>query len=113
MEGFNHIRIAIAYDGLLVRLENGTWEYANYKTEVTSIPNRYTKFVLEDEIYECLEVDRNAYRIKMKFLYGQALQAVEPVEIKRDKDLRTFISKVKHAPVRPFCMLSLFPYLRN
>ena len=51
MEGFNHIKIAIAYDRLLVRLEDGTWEYANYKTEVTSIPNRYTKYVLEDEIY--------------------------------------------------------------
>ena len=79
MEGFNHIRIAIAYDELLVRLEDETWEYANYKIEVTSIPNRYTKSVLEDEIYECLEVDWNGYHIKMKLLYGRALQAVEPM----------------------------------
>ena len=70
MEGFNHIKIAIAYDRLLVRLEDGTWEYANYKTEVTSITNKCTKFVLEDEIYECLKVDQNAYHIKIKFLYG-------------------------------------------
>ena len=99
MEGFDHIGIAIAYDGLLVRLEDGTWEYANYKTEVTSIPNRCTKSILEDEIYECLEVDRNAYHIKIKFLYGRASQAIEPVEIKRDKNVRTFIFEVKHAPV--------------
>ena len=92
-----------------MRLEDGTWEYANYKTEATSITNKCTKFVLEDEIYECLEVDRNAYHIKMKFLYGRALQAVEPVEIKRDKDVRTFISEVKHAPIRPILYVELIP----
>ena len=81
MEGFDHIGIAIACDGLLVRLEEGTWEYANYKIEFTSILNRCTKSILEDEIYECLEVDRNAYHIKMKFLSCQASQVVEPVYI--------------------------------
>ena len=70
MKGFDQIGIAIAYNELLLRLENGMWEYASYKTEITSIPNRCTKSVLEDEIYECLEVDQNAYHIKMKFLYG-------------------------------------------
>ena len=72
MEGFNHIKIAIAYDRLLVRLGDGTWEYANYKIEVTSIPNRCIKYVLEDEIYKYLEVDQNAYHIKMKSLFGRA-----------------------------------------
>ena len=66
MDEFDHIGMTIAYDELLVKLEDGAREYANYKTEVTFIPNRC---VLEDEIYECLEVDQNAYHIKMKFLY--------------------------------------------
>ena len=99
MKCTDHIGIAIVYDGLLVRIEDGTWEYVNYKTKVISILKRCTKSELEDEVYECLEVYRNAYHMKMKFLYGQASQAVEPVEIRCDKDVRTFISKVKHAPV--------------
>ena len=70
MEGFDHIGIAVAYDGFLVRLDDRTWEYSNYKTKVTSIPKGCTKSELEDEIYECLEVDRNAFDIKMKFVYG-------------------------------------------
>ena len=47
--------------------------------------------------------------MKMKFLYGQASQAVEPVEIRCDKDVRTFISKVKHAPVWPLLYVELIP----
>ena len=54
MEGFDHIGIAIVYDDLLVRLEDGTLEYANYKTEVTSIPNSCTKSVLENRFMSAL-----------------------------------------------------------
>ncbi|KAF3456549.1 hypothetical protein FNV43_RR01202 [Rhamnella rubrinervis] len=73
MEGFDHIGIIVAYDGRLVKLEDRTWEYANYKTK------------------------------------GRVSQAVEPVEIMRDKDMRTFILEVKHALIRSLLYVEQIP----
>ena len=85
--GDDDVAFAVLYDGSFVRKDNGAWEYANYKSKTTSVGKGCTKSELEDEIYECLEVDRNGYHIKMKFLCSRALQAIEPIEIKCDKDV--------------------------
>ncbi|KAF3449536.1 hypothetical protein FNV43_RR10265 [Rhamnella rubrinervis] len=109
MEGVDYIGIAIVHDGSLVRMKNGTYFYTNYKTKVTCVRYWCSKSELEDEVYKCLEVNRNAYNMKMKFLYGRASQPVEPIEIRRENDVRTFMSEVRHAPVRPLLYVELIP----
>ncbi|KAF3454180.1 hypothetical protein FNV43_RR04627 [Rhamnella rubrinervis] len=66
-----------------------------------------SKSYLEDEVHEYLDVDQNAYNMKMKLLYGRASQKVEPTKIRREKDVRTFISEVRQALVRPLLYVEM------
>ncbi|KAF3451324.1 hypothetical protein FNV43_RR07419 [Rhamnella rubrinervis] len=84
-------------------------EYANYKTKVICVRPWCSKSESEDEVYKCLDVDRNAYNMKMKFLYGRASQVVELVEIRHEKDVRAFILEVRHSPVQPLLYVELIP----
>lgn len=103
--GDDDVAFAILYDGSFVRKDNGAWEYANYKSKTTSVGKGCTKSELEDEIYECLEVDQNENQIILKYIYTQCCMNLEPMEIRRDRDVRTFLVVVRSSTTRtPLCV---------
>lgn len=95
------VAFAVLYGGSLMKDNDGTWGFANYKSRATSISKRCTKAELEDEIYECIELDRNKHQIRMKFIYEGCVQKVDPMEIRRDKDVKTYLALLRSSTIRP------------
>ena len=62
--GDESISFVVLWSGLLVRNDDGIWEGRNCKSKVASVGKKCTKLELEDEIYDGLQLDRNACIIK-------------------------------------------------
>ena len=67
---------------------------------MASVGKKCTKLELEDEIYDGLQLDRNACIIRMKYFFDLCAY-MEPEEIQRDRDVRYFLSSVRDPTKRP------------
>ena len=67
--GDKSISFVVLWSRSLVRNDNGIWEGRNCKSKVASVGKKCTKLELEDEIYDGLQLDRNACIIRMKYFF--------------------------------------------
>ena len=98
--GDESISFVVLWSGSLVRNDDGIWEGRNCKSKVASVGKKCTKLELEDEIYDGLQLDRNACIIRMKYFFDWCAY-MEPEEIQRDRDVRCFLSSVRDPTKRP------------
>ncbi|XP_060674497.1 uncharacterized protein LOC132804307 [Ziziphus jujuba] len=90
------IVIAVLYNGTLVQNDSGDWEYRNGKNVMVSVGKRCTKSELEDEIFNSIEIDRNEYLLKLKWIYGRCAEKLDPTEIRCDRDVKCFLQEVRN-----------------
>ena len=74
------ISFVVLWSRSLIRNDDGIWEGRNCKSKVASVGKKCTKLELEDEIYDDLHLDRNAYIIRIKYFFDLCAY-MEPEEI--------------------------------
>lgn len=75
------IVIAVLYNGTLVQNDGGNQEYRNGKNIMVSIGKGCIKSELEDGIFNSIEINRNEYLLKLKWIYGRCAEKLDPTEI--------------------------------
>ena len=100
MECDRTIIIFMFYGNTWCKGDDDQWQFKNYEFEVTDVPKNCTYDQLKDEVYSIVNVDRDRYNLKMKFLYIQSYQPCAPQKIKLDRDVKIFfrqLTEVMHA----------------
>ena len=98
--GDESISFDFLWSGSLVRNDDGIWEDRNCKNKVASVGKKCTKLELEDEIYDGLQLNHNAYIIIMKYFFDWCAN-MESEEIQCDRDVRCILSSVRNPTKRP------------
>ena len=109
MESDHTIIISVFYGGTWCKGDDDRWQFKNYESEVTDVPKNCTYEQLKDEVYGIINVDRERYNLKMKFLYIQSYQPCAPKEIRRDRDVKIFLRQVTEVVPATSLYVEMFP----
>ena len=109
MESDRTIIISVFYGGTWCKGDDDRWQFKNYESEVTDVPKNCTYEQLKDEVYGIINVDRERYNLKMKFLYIQSYQPCAPKEIRRDRDVKIFLRQVTEVVPATSLYVEMFP----
>ena len=67
------IVIFVRYNRTFVTNEDGSWEYINGRNKVRVIRSNCTYEELQEIVYEVTKINRNSFRIIMKYLFSLML----------------------------------------
>ena len=109
MESNRTIIISVFYGGTWYKGDDDRWQFKNYESEVTDVPKNCSYEQLKDEVYNIVNVDRERYNLKMKFLYIQSYQPCAPQEIRRDRDVKIFLRQVTEVVPATSLYVEMFP----
>ena len=109
MKSDRTIIISVFYDGTWSKGDDDRWQFKNYESEVTDVPKNCTYEQLKDEVYDIINVDREMYNLKMKFLYIQSYQSCAPKEIRQDRDVKIFLRQVTEVVPATSLYVEMFP----
>ena len=78
--------IIIRHNGRIVTNEDGSWEYVNVRNKVKVTWSSYTYKELQKIMYEIIKIDRNSFRITIKYLFHSCYK-LDPIEIEDNGDV--------------------------
>lgn len=81
--------VVIRYDGRFEIGADGNWGYINGRNKARLIQTKCTYNELLDIVYDATNINRNDFRIKMKFIVRSCYK-LDPIEIENDGDVNCF-----------------------
>lgn len=81
--------VVIRYDGRFEIVADGNWGYINGRNKARLIQTKCTYNELLDIVYDVTNINRNDFRIKMKFI-PRSCYKLDPIEIENDGDVNCF-----------------------
>ena len=84
--------IVVRYNGRFVTNEDGSWEYINGRNKARVIRSNCTYEELQEIVYEVTKIDRNSFRIVMKYLFHSCYK-LDPIEIEDNGDVQCFLKE--------------------
>ena len=84
--------IVVRYNGRFVTNEDGSCEYINRRNKARVIRSNCTYDGLQEIVYEVTKIDRNSFRIIMKYLFHSCYK-LDPIEIEENGDVQCFLKE--------------------